>query len=246
MPNQKDTAVAEIDRALVEMASRLGTVIADTVGPYVKRITEGMRRAANLAVSASEVEAYNPSGAQDMLRAAVVLNHAYLEDVLRTLASTLLPEAEEAVLNHIPIAGGTGRAEKVPLGMLARHKGKTVEDVIRESVAAYLANSNFNHVSEIAHLLENLGFDVAQHNTEFPKLEEMMQRRHQIVHRADRVKAAGSDEYVLEAIRPAEVRDWLDATSNFIRGLMQPLFLRLYPLEKLKEMFNLNVVKKGP
>ena len=45
---------------------------------------------------------------QDILRAAVVLIHAHLEEFLRTISRVLLPEGNEACLNEIPLC----RAER--------------------------------------------------------------------------------------------------------------------------------------
>lgn len=46
----------------------------------------------------------------------------------------------------------------------------------------------------------------------FPALDEMIRRRHQIVHRADRVKSPDSNNRTPECIQAVEVRRWLDAT----------------------------------
>ena len=68
----------------------------------------------------------------DVLRAALVLLHASMEDVLRSLAYWKLPAAGPAVLERIAIVGGTNT--KFHLGNLAAHRGKTVDEVIKESV----------------------------------------------------------------------------------------------------------------
>jgi DNA-binding PadR family transcriptional regulator len=182
--------------------------------------------------------------AQDVLRAAVVLNHAYLEDMLRTLANNLLSEGDESVLNQVPLSGlGTGRAEKFLLGKLAKHRGKTVDAVIRESVSEHVERSTYSDTREIAQLLTQVGFKVSDHNAHFPMIQEMVERRHLIVHRADRVKAPDSETYTLGPIQAAEVNKWLQATVAFIQSLMQPLFLRLYPPEELAKMFNISLRK---
>jgi len=216
--------------------------IEATIGPYVARISESFNRATRLVESSRQFS--DQSVAQDVLRAAVVLNHAYLEDMLRTLASNLLPEGNESVLNEVPLAGlGSARAEKFLLGRLAQHRGKTVDAVIIESVSEHLERSNYNDTREIAQLLTQLGFKVPDHNAEFPTIQEMIQRRHLIVHRADRVKAPDSEAYALQPIQATEVLKWLQVTAGFIQSLMQPLFLKLYPPEELAKMFNVILLK---
>jgi hypothetical protein len=161
------------------------------------------------------------TAADDILRAAVVLIHAYLEDLLRTIAATILPEQDEICLDKIPLAGMPGRPEKFSLGKLVQHKGKLVDDVLRQSVSEYLERSNFNNTQEIASFLRTLGFDPTKHNEHFASIDTMIQRRHQIVHRADRVSSDGSDSYVLQPILAIEVLTWLKATHDFMAGLVR-------------------------
>jgi hypothetical protein len=243
MPDE-DATTSE-DR-LSEVRSRLDAFFREAFKPYIHHLSQNMNRAAGLVFFASKLRDRNATTAQDMLRAVVVLNHAYLEDLLRTFASELLPEANETALDEIPLAGvsSSGRAEKFFLGKLARHKGKLVDEVLRESVSEYLERFTFNSVSDIAQLLTTLGFKVTEHNEEFPQLEKMMQRRHQIVHRADRVKGAEPETYALQPIEPSEVEAWLQATANFMASLMQSRSRKLYPPEKIAEMFNIRIVQE--
>ncbi len=75
--------------------------------------------------------------------------------------------------------------------------------------------------------LEKLGFKVKDHNEQFSTLQEMILRRHQIVHRADRVKVADPDTYRLQPLHPEQVEEWLNATANFMAGLISQLFDKL-------------------
>lgn len=173
-------------------------------------------------VSLSET---NPDYADDILRAAVVLTHAYLEDFLRTLANHLLPEGNENALNDIPLAGsGDGaRSDRFNLGKLVQHKGKLVEEVIRESVSEYLERTSFNNVHDIVHLLERLGFETSPCKKFFPKIGEMTNRRHRIVHQTDRIKFNGTSNFTLQAISVEQVNSWIFTTSEFIITLLLAL-----------------------
>lgn len=87
--------------------------------------------------------------ATDILRAATVLLHAAVEDLLRNIASWCIGKDSPAeVLDRIPLLGTTcgGEAKKVWLSALVSHSGMTVEDLISTSVRAHYANSEtFNH-----------------------------------------------------------------------------------------------------
>lgn len=91
----------------------------------------------------------------DLLRAAVVFLHATLEDCLRSVARFYLPQADLNTLNKIPLAGTHPiRAEKFPLGSLIEHRGKTVDDLINESITQHLERRSFNDTADISRLLE--------------------------------------------------------------------------------------------
>jgi hypothetical protein len=152
----------------------------------------------------------------DLLRAAVVLLHASLEDFLRSLAFIYLPNAGEEVLNSIPLAATTpGRPEKFLLGRLAKFRGQTVDDVIRRSVVEYLERSNYNNTSDIIALLTAMEVDLEKVRPTFADLDAMMKRRHQIVHRADRLETTGRGRQIAASIPIATVEQWIASTRFF-------------------------------
>src|SRR5688500_15919554 len=74
----------------------------------------------------------------DILRAAVVFLHASLEDVLRGVAAWKLPSASKEVLDEIPVVGLGASPRKILLGDLSQHRNKQIDDVISDSIEAYL------------------------------------------------------------------------------------------------------------
>ncbi len=156
----------------------------------------------------------------DILRAAVVLLHASLEDVLRSVAYWRLPAARPAVLNQIPLAGHGPNPRKFLLGDLARFRGKMIDDVFTESVNAHLEQSNYNNTREIAALLETVDIDPAAVSANFVELQALMERRHQIVHRADRQQiVTGSGDHEVRGINKQTVRGWAAAVAQFAETL---------------------------
>jgi hypothetical protein len=140
----------------------------ESVGPYLDGLEESLLRISDLVKASSGLQG---GAGQDVLRAAVVLTHAYLEDFLRTIAATILPTCDEKCLNDIPLAGlsPSGRAEKFFLGKLVRHNGKTVDELLRQSIAEYLDRLSFNSTDDISHLLATLGFGISEHSESFPR-----------------------------------------------------------------------------
>jgi hypothetical protein len=191
--------------------------IEKELAPYLNRLEESFNRTADLVEVSKTIS--NQQTAADILRAAVVVAHAYLEDFLRTLATALLPERGERSLDEVPLAGLSGRAEKFLLGKLAQHRGKLVDDVLRQSVSEYLERSSFNSTDEIARLLETLGFKVSDFNQNFAAIDQMITRRHQIVHRADKVKTLAG--YNLQPIQREVVIRWMASTLAFMQQLVE-------------------------
>ena len=151
---------------------------------------------------------------QDVLRSAVVFLHATLEDFLRSLAMQYLVSAEESVLNEIPFAGNA-RAEKFWLGKLAQFRGRTVDEVIADSVRQHLNHSTYNSAGEVAGFLESISFDVKHVRDLLPEVDAMMKRRHQIVHRADRDDDNRPATLDLEA-----VMNWITATNKLMAQIL--------------------------
>ena len=160
----------------------------------------------------------------DILRAAVVLLHATLEELLRSVAYWKLPMAQATVLNDIALVGFPQNSKKFLLGDLSPYRGKSVDDILTASVNAYLEKSNFNNRRDIISLLENVGIDVTKVNANFDDLQSLMERRHQIVHRADRQsKVVGRGDHEVRGIHKETVRTWAKAVNQFALALSNEL-----------------------
>lgn len=166
-----------------------------------------------------------PVNSTDVLRSAAVLLHASLEDFLRNIAARRLPAAAENVVDKIPLAGidAEGRPEKFLLGKLVVHRGKSVDDVIRESVDAYLERSNYNNVQELTRLIQGVGLDVVPCRIHFADLTQMMDRRHWIVHRADLNEQHGQGQHHARGINKDTVRGWATTVRAFANALLQQI-----------------------
>lgn len=164
----------------------------------------------------------------DVLRAAVVFLHATLDDLLRSVARWKLPSAGAAALEDIPLAGlGTpgnrGKAPKFGLDELLRFRSSSVKKVIEQSVEAHLERSNYNNTKEVSGVLERIGVDVSKVNKRFAELTKLMDRRHNIVHRADANPLKGSGHHQAKSISPGEVETWAQVIEEFGTALLGEL-----------------------
>lgn len=200
--------------------------------PHVERLARNLGRANNLVNIYRVLTGAQPGRSSvhdtDILRSAVVLIHASLEDFLRSLARDYLPQARPNVMDAIPLkgVGRGGRAEKFSLGQLDQHRGKTVDQLIDESVEAYLERSNYSNTTEIAVLLESLDIDVAPCRRFFGELDKMMARRHQIVHRADCVSETGRGRHHARSLSVTMVEKWINVVNNFHSAVLYQFQLR--------------------
>lgn len=159
----------------------------------------------------------------DVLRAALVLLHASMEDYLRALLGWKVETFDEDTLNRYGFPNGTKRPPtKITLGELSAHKGKSVDDLISEAVKGHLEEfQSFNDLGEVKRALVQCGIGQATvdaHN--FGELPVMILRRHNIVHKADRNEVAGGQgNHKTKSIGSATVKNYLQSVKdlrNFI------------------------------
>jgi len=166
-----------------------------------------------------------PVHATDMLRSALVLLHASLEDVLRSVAAWKFPASGEAVLNDVPLVGlgEGGRPEKFHLGKLVPHRAKSVQALIDESVKAAINRMSFNNTTDIASILGRVGVDPQVFQWHFPRLAPMIERRHHIVHQADRNDQPGVGQFRTRSLSMETVEGWLVSTEDFVGELLRQI-----------------------
>ena len=151
----------------------------------------------------------------DLLRAAVILLHASIEDLFRTIAAARMPLAGRDVLETIPFARGDGRKTTLTLGDLAAFRGRTVDDVISESVDAYLDRRSYNDTVDLAAALSQslLSPDLVKPHA--AQLQALMNRRHLIAHRLDREIFTGRGRHPARSLSRATVESWLGVVDKF-------------------------------
>lgn len=92
----------------------------------------------------------------DILRAALVMLHASLEDYLRALLIWKIDQFEEEILDEFGFNKKKKRsADKISLGELSRHREKSVAEVIDESVRSQLEEyQSFNNLGDVKKALQ--------------------------------------------------------------------------------------------
>ena len=194
------------------------------VDDIIKDVVDNMNRVGQLLSLYKSLkkspEFSSNSAADDILRLSVVFIHSTLEECLRRLAIQLLPKADKKILDKIPLMTKSGRAEKFALGSLAELKGKTIDEVIIKSIKNHYERSNFNNTMEINALFRDLGIDVSKVKHLFSDLNNLMDRRHLIVHRADKARQLQESADALVTIEPEEVIRWQEVVTEFCANVI--------------------------
>lgn len=186
----------------------------------------------NLSRARSLVSAYELSrdagrgrrsvSTSDVLRAATVFLHSSLEEVIRNLFRWKLPDAPGDALNDVPLVGlsPTHRPTAFLLGKLAPHRGRFVDNVIRESIDEYVNHFNVNNTTELSRCLVLIGLEPAPFSPYFPLVASMMQRRHQIVHQMDRNEAVGAGHHRAHSISVLQVERWAGNLEALVQAIV--------------------------
>jgi hypothetical protein len=185
---------------------------------------DNLGRASNLIAASEQLAGTSTASAplaQDVLRAAVVFLHASLEEVVRNLFVRNLPNVAPDKLDEIPLTGAPGsrRPTKILLGSLVQFRGEFVENVIKKSIDAYVDTFNLNNTGELVHCLELAEIDATPLRQHFPALNELMQRRHQIVHQMDRTNELDPLTVPLSSLDVLTVERWKQALISFVQDL---------------------------
>ncbi len=195
------------------------------------RLGYNVKRLDNLLALYDELSAREAGKySSDLLRSAVVLLHATLEDVLRGLLKwkKLRSSATELAKIQFHLDQNGKGADKVTLCQLADFDENapgdvTIRDFINASVKAHYNKESFNNRAQIADALLTLGLTPKTYEKVLGVIHPMTQRRHQIVHQSDRVEAAGGKHGETKKITKEDVVPWLNAVKQFLGDVLAAL-----------------------
>ena len=206
-----------------EAASPTPEAVEKLAGRFAMKLERIRALLGAAATLTAEGASSQPSVGDDVRRAAVVLLHAALEDLLRegqraVLTSTL----SRALLDEIgfPLRD-SGRLrpkfqEKLSLGDLCeRFPVELPVSIAKLAVNEWLDHKSYSHVGEVAGALASLELDSKTLIGPAGRpLSAMMLRRHQIAHRGDHLPQTSKEDR-LEPLDEQEFEEWIGATTSF-------------------------------
>lgn len=150
------------------------------------------------------------------MRAAVILLHAALENLLRSGEELRFLQVPVDRFKHVRWL----KEEKRTLLELMESRGQTMNDVLLRELQSYLDRSNYNNEHDIVSALQRMGLDKQPFEVFLADLQAMMARRHWIAHRADVNK---THPQLTNPIRVTLVEQWLNIVESFGEQLLSRL-----------------------
>lgn len=154
----------------------------------------------------------------ELLRAAVVFMHSSIEEIVRNLFVSRLPNASKDILNGLAYSAypSNDRKNGVLLGdLLHNHAGRLVENVIFDAINSHVDRLNINNSDQLVAQLKKVQIDTVPLTHLLEKLNLLMKRRHQIVHQMDREDALDPDTRPISAITSRTVNEWFASVAEF-------------------------------
>ena len=153
----------------------------------------------------------------DILRAALVLLHSAEEDYFRNILVHWYPlKADSKAMSEVSLAGSDGRTSKYSFDRFASFSGKTVDEVISESVREHFSRMSFNSYKDIDSRLKKIGISLAAFQRQ-ADIDKLIQRRHKVVHEVDLVRDASSGKRQTRSIKSAQVRTWMECSMSLVQ-----------------------------
>lgn len=152
----------------------------------------------------------------DILRAAVVFLHSALENYLRSVIAEWLPKkGDKKAIDGISLPTSENRAEKFYLGTLLEFSEKRVSDLISEAVQKHMSRVSFNDYADIYTWLNKIQVDLSIYK-EQELINNMIKRRHKIVHETDANQKSGPGNHYAASINMGTVKAWEKATIDLV------------------------------
>lgn len=167
-----------------------------------------------------------PIHSTDILRVAIVMLHASFEDFLRNLLILNFPKENEQELNKVPLKGtGDKNPSKFLLGKLIPFGSETVESIIDASVKEYAVRQSFNNNADVDSVLQKIGVNTKNIKAKYyDDLQKFIQRRHQIVHAADRLQIGTEGTVKVMSINMKTIRKWRKTVDLTARDVITQLY----------------------
>ena len=161
----------------------------------------------------------------DILRAGVVFLHSTVEEYLRTIIrerkiKMLQDDSKWSdVLSEVSLPGknsGKSSGSKMNLSDLSAFKDLKVFDMVKEALNDKISYMTFNNYSQIVASLKTVEIDLSEETIDHKSINDYIERRHKIVHEADKNTLSGRGNHRTRPINVIQLELWITAIKSFI------------------------------
>lgn len=156
---------------------------------------------------------------EDIIRAMIVLLHACVDDLLREMTRILYRRLPDDRLDKLPIRVGDTSAKSIRLATLARHPGKCLADVVKDSIDGWLSEKSFGNTGAVCDILDDLQINYEEQRKYLSGLNQLMDRRHRIVHNADLASPTDDEPQRITLDDSREIIGWFFDVDFFVSEL---------------------------
>jgi hypothetical protein len=153
----------------------------------------------------------------DFLRHAVIILHSTLESTLRELLRMTLKECDGQTLKAF---WQKCNSPKIQPDELTNYRDVNGQEFINDLVDKWLEKNRYSAVGDIRDALEIIGFPKDTFDVDFDLVASLMNKRHLIAHRGDRLDPDEEDYGRLRPIRVEKVILWKNVTEELLECLL--------------------------
>ena len=105
------------------------------------------------------------------------------------------------------------------MGMLKKYPGKSLADVVRDSIEEWLSKKNFGNTTAVCDILNDLQINYEEQKKYLSGLGKLMDRRHRIVHNADLASPTDDEPQKITLDESREITRWFFDVDFFVSEL---------------------------
>ena len=119
----------------------------------------------------------------------------------------------------------------------------SVDELVERSINAYIDKMSFTSVGDIVDLLSSLNINQEKIKPLFPIIDDMIRRRHHIVHKADRIKSAGPGKQFAISLSAQKVKKWNNTVNHFFALIVEDYVIPIFAAQAHKKNDKLATIK---
>jgi flagellar biosynthesis/type III secretory pathway chaperone len=124
----------------------------------------------------------------------------------------------------VPLFDSLGKKEKFSIQELVQFKSITVEELIYQSLLEYVDRQTFNSKKDVLKWFTKFKISASEISEYLASIDELIQRRHRIVHNADIITDRLKLNLNKASIHDGEIKPLEDISKSFVEEKLNIMF----------------------